>query len=124
MTFSTSNLQFLNYLSSKGIQFVVEHHGSNCWVASDEIERFLEDPDALFAKKCGVTKFDYRDWAEVAGCLLCSATLRTGKPCNRLVDGPLRIEDWLERRSQPHYCRRHIEGSVTPSVRSATVRGT
>lgn len=118
---SKPNLQLLDYLASKGVQFVINDGGGNYWAVREDIEEYLDDPDAVFAKKLGVTKFEYRDWREAGGCVRCPATLRNGKQCSRLVAGPfLSAHEWLERRKQPEYCRKHSEG--TASVRGLSVR--
>ena len=119
---SKANLQVLDYLSSKGVHFSIEDRGSNYWVKREEIEAFLDDPDALLAEFNEVTKFEYRDWREAGGCVHCSATTQSGKPCKGKVKdrGPfLSAQKWLARRVQ--YCPRHSEGAAA-SVRGLTVR--
>ena len=119
------NLQVLDYLSSKGVHFSIEDRGSNYWVGREQIEVFLDDPDALFAELNGVTKFEYRDWREAGGCVRCSATLRSGKPCSRLakdVSILLSAQAWLAHRGEKEYCSRHSEGTASASMRGLTVR--
>ena len=110
---SRANLQVLDYLSSKGVHFSIEDRGSNYWVKREEIEAFLDDPDALFARFNEVTKFEYRDWREAGGYVRCSATTRSGKPCSLRVKDSYRhlsAREWLARRGE--YCPRHSEGTV------------
>jgi len=119
---SKANLQVLDYLSSKGVHFSIQDGGSNYWVEREEIEKFLDDPDALFAEFNEVTKFEYRDWREAGGRVCCSATTRSGKPCKLNVKGRnhcFSVREWLDRRGE--YCPRHSEGTVA-SVRGLTVR--
>jgi len=120
---SKANLQVLDYLSSKGVEFTIcDWFNSHYSVGREEIEAFLDDPDALLAEFNEVTKFEYRDWREAGGCVHCSATTQSGKPCKGKVKdrGPfLSAQKWLARRVQ--YCPRHSEGAAA-SVRGLTVR--
>lgn len=114
-------LRVLDYLYEKGVRFVLNDGGSNYWAVREDIELFLDDPDAAFARQLEVTKFEYRDWREAGGCVRCPATLRNGKQCSRLVAGPcLSVKRWLEQRKQPDYCKRHTEG--TAALRGLSVR--
>jgi hypothetical protein len=119
---SNANLQVLDCLSSKGVEFTIQDMGSHYPVGPEEIEEFLDDPDALFAKFNEVTKFEYRDWREARGRVCCSATTRNGKPCSLPVKGRnvcSSVQEWLSHRGE--YCPTHSEGAAA-SVRGLPVR--
>jgi hypothetical protein len=121
---SKPNFQVLDYLASKGVRFVVgegEAKHSGYFVEREQIEEFLDDPDALFARFNGVTKFEYRDWRDAGRSLHCSARTRNGKPCRFPVKGGffLTAEQWVAR--QGEYCPRHTEGTAS-GVRGLPVR--
>lgn len=122
---SKPNLQVLDYLASKGVRFVVgegEARHSGYFVGREDIEEFLDDPDALFARCNGVTKDQYRDWRDAGHSLHCAAKTRSGKPCRlRVKDGSfLTAEKWVAR--QGEYCPRHDEGTISSGVRGLPVR--
>lgn len=121
------NLQVLDYLLDKGIRFYIEtwnerEHTTTHFVGREEIEEYIDDPDAFFAKRLGVTKELYRDWIEAHCAVRCSARTRRGKQCLNFVRNGVAVspQEWQE--LQGEYCPIHSEG--TASVRELTVRVT
>lgn len=107
----TLDLQTLNILSAKGVDFCVQvpHEcGIMTYSATPEdLVILADDPDALYAKAHGVTKAEFRDWQADECSAICAAKTKAGKPCRNLVQGGYQVsaKRWLE--LQGGYCSVH-----------------
>ncbi len=74
--------QLLNKLSRAGINFVAFHPGAGqISVAADEMGRYMDNPEAFAADKCGVDEALYRDWLEHYQNPQCRALDASGNRC-------------------------------------------
>jgi hypothetical protein len=105
------DVQTLSILSQKGVDFalaVPNECGQMTYYASpEELTILVDDPEAIYAKAHGVTKFEYRDWMSDQCMAYCSATTKAGKRCRNMVVGGYQVtaKRWLELRGE--YCVVH-----------------
>jgi hypothetical protein len=67
-------------------------------LAPEEVEEFVADPAAFYAKAHGGTKKDFEDWVATDGTPRCGAKTSKGSPCRNFVAGGIHknFEAWLE----------------------------
>lgn len=85
----------LNRLSKAGIAFVSFHPGAGeIRIMEDDIGRYLENPQAYAAEKCGVHESLYQSWLEHYHLPVCRARDNTGQMCGRpltRIESPLQF---------------------------------
>lgn len=83
---SHSGDHLLSRLSKVGINFVAFHPGAgNMTIGLDEVSRYLDNPGAFAAAKCGVSEAHYEAWLQHNRAPVCTAADQHGKPCNHLL---------------------------------------
>jgi hypothetical protein len=84
----------LHRLSKAGIAFVSFHPGAGeIRIMEDDIGRYLDNPQAYAAEKCGVHESLYQSWLEHYHLPVCRARDNTGQLCGKPL---LRIESPLQ----------------------------
>ncbi len=84
----------LNRLSKAGIAFVSFHPGAGeIRIMEDDIGRYLENPQAYAAEKCGVHESLYQSWLEHYHLPVCRARDNNGQLCGKPLS---RIESPLQ----------------------------
>jgi len=84
----------LHRLSKAGIAFVSFHPGAGeIRIMEDDIGRYLENPQAYAAEKCGVHESLYQSWLEHYHLPVCRARDATGQMCSKPLS---RIESPLQ----------------------------
>ena len=85
----------LNRLSKAGIAFVSFHPGAGeIRIMEDDIGRYLENPQAYAAEKCGVHESLYQSWLEHYHLPVCRARDNNGQLCGKplgRIESPLQF---------------------------------
>ena len=112
----TEVLQILRNLADKGVEYCVsvpDAYGYRTYsMTPEDVEVFVYDPTAIYAKAHGITKSEYFAWSDDNCVAFCAATTRSGKRCRNAVKGGWRVSarSWLE--LQGGYCVVHGEGGA------------
>lgn len=98
--------QLLGKISRAGINFVAFHPGAGqISVAVEEMGRYLDNPEAFAADKCGVDESHYRDWLEHYQDPQCRALDALGNPCAQPINRVNHPRDFHQGESD--HCAKH-----------------
>lgn len=82
-----SGEQLLEKLETAGLNFVAYHAGAgHITVPLDDMSRYLENPVAYAAEKCGVTEKHYQDWLAHHKSPTCQALTHRGDVCGEYIE--------------------------------------
>jgi hypothetical protein len=84
---SNSHEQLLEKLENAGLSFVAYHPGAgHLTIPLADMSRYLDDPGAYAAEKCGVTLVQYKQWLEHYRQSICRAITTRGDICGAAVE--------------------------------------
>lgn len=96
----------LNRLNTAGINFVAFHPGAgNMTIGLDEMSRYLDNPGAFAAAKCGVSEAHYETWLQHNRTPVCAAIDHLGKTCGQTlvqIDSPMEFHPGESDRCEAH----------------------
>lgn len=105
--------QLLNKLSRAGINFVAFHPGAGqISVAAEDMGRYLDNPEAFAADKCGVDESHYRDWLEHYQNPQCRAQDAFGNSCAQPINRVSHPRDFHQGESDR--CIKHQDLASAP----------
>lgn len=82
-----SSEQLLEKLEQAGLNFVAYHPGAgHLTIPLADMSRYIENPVAYAASKCGVTADHYKEWLVHYKNPSCQALTSRGEPCGRIIE--------------------------------------
>jgi len=101
----------IDQLAQSGIHFVAYQSGlGHINISRDEINQYIENPEAFAAQKCGVSVTTYRQWLEHFAKPTCQALNRDGSVCGCSIP---RISSPIDFHSgESDRCEEHSQNNV------------